>query len=169
MDTSGARSSATITEEHFERLAHIAATDQASRFARRPAWRPYAEHVVCTALCQGAALHFVDGRNGVKDFDVFTFYAEHEIGPFPARWRTTADFGPSVFGRYPPDPPEFIGRRVDLFGRSLPVSPAADPIEAVREYLRAKRSSTATHLAAKAVVIVAPRELRGTVVWPEQS
>jgi hypothetical protein len=33
------------------------------------------DSLVCVALCQGAALHFVDGENGVKDFDVWTFYA----------------------------------------------------------------------------------------------
>src|SRR5207249_3601542 len=106
-----------------------------------------------------------DGQNGVKDFDVYTFYALDDVGPFPPRWRTKADFGPSVFGRWPPDPREFTGRRVDLIGRSLPVSPAADPVEAVRDYLRGKRTATASHLAAKAVVAVEPQELRGVVIW----
>ena len=27
------------------------------------------------ARCQGAALHYVNERNGVKDFDVWSFYA----------------------------------------------------------------------------------------------
>jgi len=75
-------------------------------------------------LCQGAALHYVDGRNGVKDFDVWSFYAQHDDWPFPARWRGTRDFGPSKFGRYPGDPPGYAGRRVDLLGRSLPAVPA---------------------------------------------
>jgi hypothetical protein len=118
------------------------------------------------ALCQGAARHFIDGRNGVKDFDVYTFYAEHPIGPFPARWRTQADFGPSRLGRHPADPDSFRGRRVDLIGRSLDVSPAADPVEAVRRYLTAARTETARHLARKAVVLIDPEPLRGRVVWP---
>ena len=36
-------------------------------------------------LCQGAALHYVNGRNGVKDFDVWSFYAQYNDWPFPAR------------------------------------------------------------------------------------
>ena len=64
----------------------------------------------------GAALHYLDGTNGVKDFDVWSFYAERGDGPFPYRWRGTADYGPSKFGRYPDDPPSFTGRRVDCSG-----------------------------------------------------
>lgn len=163
------RSYESITSEHLERLSRIAAVDRADRFARRPRWRPYSKQVLCVALCQGAARHYVDGVNGIKDFDVFTFYPEHPVGPFPPRWRITADFGPSVFGRYPPDPDEFTGRRVDLIGRSLPVAAAADPVEAVREYLRNPSTATAHHLSKMAVVALDPPQLRGIVIWPEAS
>ncbi len=47
----------------------------------------YAGRLVCRALCQGAALHYLDGTNGVKDFDVWSFYAERGDGPFPYGWR----------------------------------------------------------------------------------
>ena len=45
------------------------------------------------ALCQGAALHYVDAKNGVKDFDVWSFYTQRADGSFPYLWqerRTTA-------------------------------------------------------------------------------
>ena len=87
------------------------------------------------ALCQGAALHYVNGHNGVKDFDVWSFYAQYDDWPFPARWRGTRDFGPSKFGRYSCDPPRYTGRRVDLLGRSLRVELGADPAEVIRRYL----------------------------------
>jgi hypothetical protein len=32
----------------------------------------------------GAAVHYTDGRNGVKDFDVWSFYAKRDDGPFDA-------------------------------------------------------------------------------------
>ena len=32
--------------------------------------------IIAVALCQGAALHYVNGSNGIKDLDVWTFYAE---------------------------------------------------------------------------------------------
>jgi hypothetical protein len=161
-----ARSYESIELDDLGLLASIAREDRQARFARRPRWRPYAGRVLCVALCQGAALHFINGRNGVKDFDVYTFYAEDAAGPFPPRWRTAVDFGPSKFGRYPGDPESFAGRRVDLIGRSLDVLPGVDPVEALRSYLTNARTETARCLARKAVVLIDPEPLRGRVVWP---
>ena len=161
-----ARSYERIVREDLDRLAAIALSDRQARFERRPRWRPYADRVLCVALCQGAALHFIDGRNGVKDFDVYTFYAEHPIGAFPPRWRIQVDFGASRFGRYPGDPDSFRGRRVDLIGRSLDASPDADPVEAVRRYLLFAGTETARQLARKAVVLLDPEPRRGQVIWP---
>jgi len=98
-------------------------------------------------------LHYVNEKNGVKDFDVWSFYAQYDDRPFPARWRGTRDFGLSKFGRYPGDLPRYSGRRVDLLGRSLPVAPGADPADAIRRYLAARRTMSAKALATKAVVL----------------
>jgi hypothetical protein len=121
---------------------------------------------LCRALCQGAALHYLDGSNGVKDFDVWSFYAERGDGPFPYRWRGTADYGPSKFGRYPADPPSYAGRRADLLGRSLAASLSDDPVIILREYLSEGRTATARALAAKAVILISPPRLLGTIAWP---
>jgi hypothetical protein len=56
---------------------------------RIPAGAVYDKRVIAVALCQGAALHYVDGKTGVKDFDVFTFYAAHPEGPFLIGGRRT--------------------------------------------------------------------------------
>ena len=92
----------------MHRLAMIAAEAEAGLFARHPhgAGR-YAGRLICRALCQGAAQHYLDGRSGVKDFDVWSFSAARGDGPFPNRWRGTADYGLSKFGRYPGDLPSF--------------------------------------------------------------
>jgi hypothetical protein len=153
-----------ITAADLDRLSAIAAEDRASRFDRVPRWRPYAGRVLCVALCQGAALHYIDGRAGINDFDVWTFYAAHPVGPFPQRWRTISDFGPSRFGATPDTGLE--GRRVDLFGRSLPEEPGANPIAALQRYLREGRSASAKRLREKAAVVLDPPPLRGTVAWP---
>jgi len=59
-------------------LADLAADVEAGLFARHPAGSGrYAGRLLCRVLCQGAALHYVDHTNGVKDFDVWSFYAEH--------------------------------------------------------------------------------------------
>ena len=97
---------------------------------------------------------------------MWSFYAALGDGPFPYRWRGTADFGPSQFGRYPGDPPSYAGRRVDLLGRSLPAPPGADPAAVLRDYLSAARTESARALAAKAVILIAPEHAIGERVWP---
>jgi hypothetical protein len=149
------------------RLAALAEEGETGLFARHPhgAGR-YAGRLLCRALCQGAALHYLDGRTGAKDFDVWSFYAALDDGPFPYRWRGTADYGPSRFGRYPGDPASFTGRRVDFLGRSLPARPGADPVQAPCDYLATARTATARALAAKAVILITPQHAAGTVCWP---
>ena len=110
--------------------------------------------------------HYVNGQNGVKDFDVWSFYAQHDDWPFPVRWRGTRDFGPPKFGRYPGDPPQYTGRRVDLLGRSLPAASGTIPAHAIHDYLAAGRTTSARELAAKAVVLIDPPRRVGEIVWP---
>jgi hypothetical protein len=161
------RSSARIELADLLRLAELAADAEAELFRRHPQGSGrYAGRLLCRALCQGAALHYVHGDNGVKDFDVWSFYAEDGDGPFPARWRGTRDFGPSKFGRYPDDPPRYVGRRVDLLGRSLSVPLDVDPAHTLRHYLAARRTNSAKALAAKAAVLIDPPDRVGEVVWP---
>jgi hypothetical protein len=149
------------------RLAALAADAEAELFERNPRRSGrYAGRLLGRALCQGAAVHYVDQKNGVKDFDVWSLYAQYDDWPFPARWRGTRDFGPSEFGRYPGDPPRYSGRRVDLLGRSLPAAPGADPADAIRRYLTARRTTSAKALAAKAAVLIAPQNRVGEIVWP---
>ena len=71
--TTNARSLVPITREDLLRLGHIAREDREEFFDRRPRYRVLADRVIAVTLCQGAALHFLDGQNGVKDFDVWTF------------------------------------------------------------------------------------------------
>ena len=120
------------------------------------------------ALGQGAALHFLDRTNGVKDFDVWTFYAADDAGPFPYRWTTIGDFGESRHGRWQQDPhvASIRGRRVDLIGRSLAERVGAEPVAALTRYLSDARTESARRLAEKAAVLLDPAAQRGTVVWP---
>ena len=65
------------------RLAALAADAEAELFRRNPQGSGrYAGRLLGRALCQGAALHYVDGCNGVEDFDVWSFYAQHDDWPF---------------------------------------------------------------------------------------
>lgn len=184
------RSYARLTDEHLRRLAAVAEKDHA--FFTRPDGRPeYKSRRLAAALAQGAALHYLDGCTGVKDLDVWTFYAAIPGSPSPLR-RTVRrdDFGPSSLGRQTYDMhavrserqralwrrlSAYMGRPVDLCIRALPVQPDA-PISSVisglQEWLARGAQSTAAHkpsawhLAQKAVVLLYPDSHRGYVVWP---
>lgn len=160
------RSFTRIDKEDLARLASVAAADRDDLFKRKPGLaRLYQHRVLCVALCQGAALHYVDGKNGIKDFDVWTFYRVHSVRPFPPRRNVPRDLGDAKFGKSP-DCPGFIGRCVDCLGRSIPCRKGQEPFEAVREWLRSSRNISARKLAQKAVVILEPVPKRGEVIWP---
>lgn len=160
------RSFERITRADLRRLGEIAAADRESLFRRRPeTGRLYRDRLLGVALCQGAALHFVNGTNGVKDFDVWSFYVQHPERPFPYRRNGTADFGHPKFGASP-GCEHFVGRRVDLLGRSLRLLGAPEPVSAIRSWLAEARTDSAMYLAQKAVVMIEPSHLIATVVWP---
>lgn len=176
------RSFAPLTEVHLERLRIIAAEDR-DRFHRaRPEYR---NRHLATVLAQGGGLHFVNGTNGVKDLDVWSFYSLIPGTKWPADRRNThADFGPSSLGKQPlvaTDAPDertrsrrekwskFEGRRVDLLMRGLAVPRDTDPAQAIRAWLTAgarKGNGSAWFLAQKAVVLIDPASRCGEIVWP---
>src|SRR5665809_16778 len=116
-----------ITKADLDRLSEIARSDRDSFFKRYPRYAPYRSRVACVALCQGAALHYIDGRTGVKDFDVWTFYYTLASPRFPYRRHARKDFGSSRFTDW--------SGRVDLMARALPANPGADPAKMLRDYL----------------------------------
>jgi hypothetical protein len=78
------RSFAGIGTADLQRLTELAADADAELVARNPVGSGrYAGRLLARALCQGAALDYVDKHNGVKDFDVWSFYAQHDDLPFP--------------------------------------------------------------------------------------
>jgi hypothetical protein len=160
------RSQKHIDRRDLSRLASLAAADRMDFIARMG--RKTLQHAYrCSALCQGAALHYIDGRNGVKDFDVWSFYAGSSR-LFPSRRVVSVDFGNSKFGTSS-DRPDFIGRRVDLLGRGIRFEDSDRDdgiIDALRTYLSRGSTASARRLAEKAVVLVDPPRLRGKVVWP---
>jgi hypothetical protein len=159
------RSCVQLTEPDLKRLGQIAARDRTDLFRRKPELgRLYSERLLAVALCQGAALHYLDGKNGIKDLDVWSFYRAAPERPYPYRRRGVADFGDSRFGTDSRNP-QFVGRAVDLLGRSIDARDFSDPVAVLREYLRSGKSESARLLAKKAVVLIEPQNLLGTVVW----
>lgn len=147
----------------MQRLVAIAFAALADLCRRKPRWAPYQTRVVALALCQGAACHYLDGRTGIKDFDVWFFFAEVPNCPFPHRWRLQRDFGVSRFGHTPGF--RGVGRRVDVLGRSLPIPPEADAVETLRAYFETGRTVSARKLREKAAIVLYPSHYWRAVVW----
>jgi hypothetical protein len=163
------RSYEPITREDLKRLAMLTTEAFDTLFAKpRAKSRIYKGRLLLLALCQGAALHYLDGRNGVKDLDVWGFFRAHPDRPFPPRAHWYRDFGLSHLGRHPhPSRIGYKGRVVDLLGRSIEVAPGEDGVSAVRRWLSHPRGkSSAYHLAKRAVVAIHPPELLGEIIWP---
>ena len=138
-----------INLDDLKKLAEIARADCEDLFSRKPELgNIYKNRLICIALCQGAALHYIDGKIGINDFDVWSFFCEHNKRPFPYRRNVPKDFGDSKFGKSP-DRPDFTGRRVDLLGRSIPCDKIKDPIEIIRNYLIFSKNKTPKLLAKK--------------------
>jgi hypothetical protein len=136
-DTQSERSYAPLTAEHLERLAALAAADHARFEVRYPDW---AAVLLAACLAQGGARHRLFGDRGVKDLDVYLFYAvPRDRSPAHFPWNkggTTRrrDFGPSELGRqlytsadradpkmrsHIPMWERYAGRRVDLMSRAI--------------------------------------------------
>ena len=129
---------------------------------RYPRWSAlHSQRLLCVALCQGAALHFVNSKNGINDFDIWSFFCEIPGQPIRRRRVVSRDFGQPHFGTSP-DKPDFIGRRVDLLLKSIPAQPGGDPILLLQNHLSARRTTTARCLSEKAAVDCCPLRLRGT-------
>jgi hypothetical protein len=151
-------------------LAEIAKKDRESFFESYPRWSAlYRGRLIAVALCQGAALHFLNRTNGVKDFDVWSFYAATDSDPkraFMRRAVKSVDFGVSRFGNHP-DFPAFQGRKVDLLDRVLQRKPNEESRQTLRRYLTEQKTKSSYMLAQKAMVFIDPPEHLGDVIWPE--
>ncbi|MCI0718331.1 MAG: hypothetical protein L0338_05075 [Acidobacteria bacterium] len=159
-----------ICRDDLHRLLDLAKRDRDAFFAEHIEWaRLYADRLLGTALCQGAALHYVRPDVGINDFDVYTFYAAHPDRHWYARRIKSVDFGDPKFGQSQITKEGFKGRRVDLMGRELNVLPGVDMALAIHDYLSAGRTVTARELRQKVVVLLEPIDRLGTVVWPRES
>ena len=168
VDNDPERSYEPFSRSDLLRLAEIAAGDRRQFFLRNPKYSDLEHSILAVALCQGAAMHFLDGRNGIKDIDVWTFYGPHPTLHYPARRPVMSyDFCDPKFGKTA-DSPHFTGRRVDCLARSVPML-FGDATSTIRRYLSESRTSSARELARKAVVMIQPMETLGAIVLPPNS
>jgi len=163
VDSTG-RSYQVIEIADLRRLALIARKDQVDFFMNYPKWANlYSGREICIALCQGAALHYIDRCTGINDFDVYVFYRRNpRKNLYPKRIKSY-DFGDAKFGQSQ-DQPNFVGRRVDCLVRSIDAIENEDVEISIQRYLIDGKTKTARLLAAKAVLLLEPN--CGKVIWP---
>jgi hypothetical protein len=162
--TSAGRSYKAIDIGDLHRLLEIAYHDRETFFTTHPQWRRlYGKRVLCVALCQGAAKHYLDGITGINDFDIYTFYKKHPTKHWYAKRIKSYDFGDPKFGKSI-DKTNFVGRRVDCLSRSIEVKKDEHAIAALRRYLVEGKTETAKLLSVKAVVLLEPN--CGQIIWP---
>jgi len=124
------------------------------------------EQPLVVALCQGAAMHYYDKVNGIKDFDVWFFYPfNQEHLPYRTIWNW--DYKNPKFGRHP-SIHGYYGRKVDVLVRSIKHYIYGDPIKTIHQFLEFENTASSRELAKKAVVILSPESLLGKVVWYKQ-
>ena len=159
------RSDKPIRDKDLQRLGELACKDLNDLFRRKPDKSGrYKGRLKMLCLCQGAAEHFVYGKRGVKDFDVWAFFSKSPGLPqFPHRRRGQVDFGLPRFGRHRDDE-NFEGRRVDVIGRAIKCDNKA-PEKCVLEWLEGKKTKSAKLIAERPVVVIYPKGLRGKVIW----
>lgn len=157
------RSQAKITRSDLKKLLSIARENIKSFYERYPKYAEYLGKERLIALGQGAALHYIDKKNGVKDFDIWFFYPRFK-SILPYRRKGVADFGPSKFGKHPDDK-NFHGRKVDILMRSDNHFDNEDPGVCLQKYLIDCRTKTARKLSEKAMIGLYPDKYFGQMLW----
>jgi hypothetical protein len=171
------RSYERLTLGDLGKLLNLSMDEHDNFFHRHPVYRKLKLLSIC--LCQGGALHYIDGKTGIRDFDVFFFFDNNTPIRYPFRRRGFADFGESKFGKTKSnqDPPptkmaKAKGKVIDVMGRQIP-NIDDDYVKSLQTYLKKglaseNDSSTPYRLAQKAVVTLWPTEDLGKVIWPKK-
>jgi hypothetical protein len=180
------RSHAHLTDDHLARLADLAAIDDRDFRQRHPDW---ATELLACCLVQGGARHYVYGDRGIKDLDIYLFYAL-PAGRNPAHfpWNRggatrTRDLGSSQLGRQLYTDADranpkiakkiahwetFMGRRIDIMSRCITPHPDSPRAAVVQWLERGRRHMSAPgrtdwNLSMAPVVCLHP--VRGEIWW----
>lgn len=127
-------------------------------------------------LAQGAGLHYAVQKGyasrylnlnkaGIKDIDVWMFFQAKHGKVFHPLWKKHFDFGRSRFGRNPQDPAEYIGRRVDVFGRSIEMKKNESVEDSIVRWLQRPGKGSPFHLRQKAIIGLSPQNILGKIIW----
>jgi len=146
-----------LTLDDLERLKEIGLKEHEEFFKRNPHLRSaFYETLIGIFLCQGAASHFVNPSVGIKDFDIWHFYVEHDSINFPYRAHRRIEHG------YKNRPIDFLKRAIP---RGIFNSFPNDPEKVVMTYLLEKNTISKNMLLKKAIIGLYPDKIFGKVIW----
>jgi hypothetical protein len=165
------RSRARITKSDLRHLSTLALAELRHFFTDNPDLRKrYSRSLIAVALCQGAALHLINGTAGIKDFDVYFFFGRYDKRLVNRRPKSV-DSRLIKFGVHPDDYRNgYKARRVDFLRRSIDNDIVKHenkaPKACIIKYLRRRRTKTARELAKKAVIGLWPETIFSEIIWP---
>ncbi|WP_288582015.1 hypothetical protein [uncultured Methylobacterium sp.] len=168
-----ARSFRQIEADHLRLLATIAMESIAGVTRDGNKSYVYRDRLLLLCLCQGAALHHQqklaglpeEECRGIHDFDVWGFFRTHPDRPFPPRWRGEHDLGVPHFGRRPEDG-HFVGRKVDVIGRSVDCRPNEDGAGSVLRWVQNGGGSSPRHIRQRPIFVISDGPDFGRMIWP---
>jgi hypothetical protein len=143
-----------LARKDLRHLRDLALEEHVLFFRRNPHLQStYRRALVAICLCQGAALHHLNPRSRLEDFDVWHFYWDSRQRPFPYRAHAK--------GKY-------RGKRVDFLKRAIPKElqrGAQEPGQVILEYLKQRNTRTKRELLRKVIIGLFPSRIFGDVLW----
>ena len=152
------RSQEEITESDLRRLLELSRKDISDFFERNSRYKKsYENREALIALCQGAALHYVDKKMALKT-SMYGFFIPNSTSLFRTEEGGVVDFGLSKFGKRE-NMKGFSGRSVDVLMRSDGSFNNGSPEECLQHYFTKSKTKTAKLLSRKAVVGLYPESV----------
>ncbi|MEK7078304.1 MAG: hypothetical protein AAB911_01920 [Patescibacteria group bacterium] len=147
-----------LTRDDLNGLKKIALQEHKNFFKRnrksKKLSKAYTSKLFCIALCQGAAIHYIDHKNGIKDFDVWLFYKKDDKVNFPDRSKKSIENG-------------YRKIRIDFIKRSIPSHyflKNKRP-DAVLLKFFSDRDPKRKNILKKAIIGLYPKSIFDTKIW----
>ena len=155
MSNSKSRTFEKITRRDLDEILAVGNNVMSDFFVNNPRYKPLRNKLVLVALCQGAADHYCDGTTGIKDYDVWFFYAHMQGVSMPR----------SSIKKCYPGFNCYKDKKVDVLRRSDSAFKKGDVKASSRRYLTNPSNSTPIRLSEKAVIGLYPPEVMGKKLW----
>lgn len=155
------RSYEQLTQIELKTLTQLAAQEQSAFFKRNPRLGHQQDRQLLTALCQGAARHYVDGQHGVNDFDIHFFYWR----PADESWIRSGRRLKSRVGCFGERGIDFLRTSIELPESAAPPSTIKSAVLMITEYLSEGSLDNAWHLRKAPVIGLNPAVAFEKCIW----